>query len=186
MSCSPSGPLWTTSIELVATIRVVQEPCRWFPVRQRHVRASSARSTVTHRPADHSAHVQIEHHGEINPALLGPDVGDVSGPHTVGLVDLELQVEGVHGHRPRVARVGRGAPLLHGWACIPSDRMSGAMRFSPTQCHRLISVSQMLGLRRSRGTLGGSPDCESRVRARRRPEYSTAGRCRDHGGCTPA
>ena len=91
------------------------------------MRASSEKSTVTHRPADHSAHVQIEHHGEIKP---GPDVGDVSGPHTVGLLDLELQVEDVHGHRPPVARVGRGAPLLHGLGEYPPEHMGRAMRFS--------------------------------------------------------
>ena len=51
------------------------------------VRACSARSTVSrvaHRPANHAARVEIEDDGQIEPALSGPDVGDVPGPDPIG------------------------------------------------------------------------------------------------------
>ncbi len=76
---------------------------------------------MAHRPADHGTRVQVEPHGEIEPALRSPDIGHVPGPHPVGRLDLELPVEGVAGHRPRVVRVGRGAPRLHGLGPDPFD-----------------------------------------------------------------
>ena len=38
------------------------------------------------RPADHGAGGEIEDDREIEPALRGPDMGDVPGPHPVGRV----------------------------------------------------------------------------------------------------
>jgi len=71
---------------LTASIRVVQQPRRGFPVRQRHGEETLGEiygHSVVHRPADHGARVQIEHHGQIEPAIHGRDVGDVPGPHPV-------------------------------------------------------------------------------------------------------
>lgn len=81
------------------------------------VRARSARSTVSRWPsvpADHDARVQIEHHGEREPALRGPDVGDVPGPHPIRRLDHELAIAGVRCHGEPMMGLGGGPPLLHG------------------------------------------------------------------------
>ena len=88
------------------------------------VRACSVRSTVSrgaHGPADHGARVAVEHHGEIEPALRGPDVGEVPGPHPVWLLNRELVIEGVFCHGQPVIRRGGGSPLLHGLGPDPFD-----------------------------------------------------------------
>ena len=95
---------------LAPAIRVVRESRRWFPVRQRHGEGPLGQlhgQTVAHRPTNHGARVQIEDHRQIEPALRGPHVGQIPGPHLVGLLNLELPVEGVGGHRRRGGRVGR-------------------------------------------------------------------------------
>ena len=71
---------------LAAAIRVMQEPGQWVPVRQRHGEGLLSQlhgQPVAHRPADHEARVQIENHGQVEPALGGPHVGEVPGPHLV-------------------------------------------------------------------------------------------------------
>ena len=74
---------------LAAPIRVVQEPGRGGAVRQRHREGLLGQ---IHRSAGGpcaqpitSARVEIEDHRQIEPALRGPDIGDVPGPHPVGL-----------------------------------------------------------------------------------------------------
>jgi hypothetical protein len=96
---------------------VVQEPGRWVAVPERHrerLPREITREPGTHRPADHSARVEVEHHREIEPALSGPDIADITSPHPVGAVDRELAIERVRRHRPRVTRIGGGPPLFHG------------------------------------------------------------------------
>ena len=95
----------------------MQEPRRGFPVRRRHgerVLRELPGEPGAHGPANHGARVEVEHQREVESALRSPDVVDVPGPHPVRLLDLEQSVQGIGGHRPRVVRIGRGAPLLHG------------------------------------------------------------------------
>ncbi len=47
------------------------------------------------RPADHPPCVQIQHLGQVMPATLRPDIGDVATPHLVGALDSELAVQPV-------------------------------------------------------------------------------------------
>ena len=109
---------------LAATIRVVQEPGQWVPVRQRHGEGLLSQlhgQPVAHRPADHEARVQIEDHGQVEPALCGPHVGDVPGPHPVWMRNRKLTIEGVLGHGQPGIRLRGGAPLLHGLGSDPFD-----------------------------------------------------------------
>jgi len=117
-------PLVSACRVLAAAIRVMEQPRHGLPMRQRHGEGpvgSIHGQPMAHRPADHGTRVPVEHQGEIEPALRRPNIGHVPGPHPVGLPDLELPGEGVAGHRPRVVRVGRGAPRLHGLGPDPFD-----------------------------------------------------------------
>jgi len=68
---------------------------------------------IGHRPADHSARVQVDDHREVHPALERPDVGDVANPDAIGLVDLELPIE----------HVGRDRQVVIGVRRLPEFRL---------------------------------------------------------------
>ena len=51
------------------------------------------------RPADDAAGVEIQHHREVQPAFLSPDVGEVGDPALVGSGRLELPIQQVRGDR---------------------------------------------------------------------------------------
>ena len=107
-----------------AAIRVVQEPCRGCPVRPRHREGLLGQlrgQTCTHRPANHEARVEIKNHGQVTPALGGPDVGAALGPHPVRSLDRELAIEGVLGHRQPVIRLGW-------WRATPARSWPGSLR----------------------------------------------------------
>ena len=50
----------------------------------------------------------------MEPAVPGPDVGDVPGPRAGGLRHCELAIEPVRRHGQPVTGLDGGAPLLHG------------------------------------------------------------------------
>ncbi len=109
---------------LAAAIRVVQETCRWCPVRQRPGEGPLGQihgQPVAPRPPDHGARVQIAHYGEGQPALRGPHVGEVPGPPPGRARDRELAIAHVCRHRQPVTRLSRRAPLLHGLGPDPFD-----------------------------------------------------------------
>lgn len=131
-----------------AAIRVVPEPYRGCPVRRRHGAGPLGEihgQPVAHRLADRGARVQIQHHGEREPALRGLDIA-WPGPHPVGLLDLELPVESVRGHQPRAPESVVTSHFFSVLARIPSARISRAMRCSPMPYPRLIRAAQMRGL----------------------------------------
>ena len=134
---------------LTAAIRVVQERCRRCLVRQRHGEGPLGQihgQQVAHRPVDHAARVQIEHDGEVEPTVRGPDEGDVSGPHSIRSLDRELAIEGVRRYGEPMLGLGGGAPLFRGLGPMPSWRISLATRCSPMRCLCLSSASQRRGL----------------------------------------
>src|SRR5581483_243761 len=55
------------------------------------------------------------HHRQIQPTFLGPEIGDVARPDAVRRRRCELPSERILRHRQFVRRVGRRAPLLHGF-----------------------------------------------------------------------
>lgn len=58
------------------------------------------------RPAHHFPVEQIEHHGQVQPALVGPDVSDVRAEHLVRPGRRELAIQQIRRDRQLVLRVG--------------------------------------------------------------------------------
>src|SRR5207302_6416778 len=61
---------------------------------------------IAHRPADDLSAVQIHHGGQIEPALIGLDVGDVGEPNPVRRGGYEVALEQIRGNREVVTAVG--------------------------------------------------------------------------------
>ena len=69
-----------------------------------------------HRPANHTAREQVQHNRHIQPALGGPDVGEVGQPLLVRMIRFEIPVEDVVGDDRSFPIVPRlSAPF---WACF--------------------------------------------------------------------
>ncbi len=120
---------------LAAPIRVVQQPGFGGAMADRHCQRLLRKITgepSPQRPADHGAGVEVEDHRQIEPALRGPDVGDVPGPHPVRMLNRELAIEGVRRDGQSVMGLGGGAPRLHGLRQYPfgphEPRDAGARR----------------------------------------------------------
>ena len=64
------------------------------------------------RPTDDAAGEQVDHHGQIGKALLGPDIGDVRHPHPVRRIDIKLPGKGVVDRGRRLAAIGAGPTLV--------------------------------------------------------------------------
>src|SRR5271170_636891 len=65
---------------------------------------------ICHRPADDLAAVEVHDRGQIEPALIGLDVGDVSEPDAVGRGGGEVPLQQVRCNRELVATVGGPHP----------------------------------------------------------------------------
>jgi len=80
-------------------------------------------------PADDLAAVEVHDRGQIKPALLGLDVGDVGEPDPVRRGGDEVALEQVRGDREVVTAVGSARPS---WppmmALIPWRRINRSMR----------------------------------------------------------
>ena len=66
--------------ELHTAVRMVSEPGRGTLTRDGHVERGERQlvaEVAGHGPADHAAGEQVEHHGQVQPALGGPDVGQI-------------------------------------------------------------------------------------------------------------
>ena len=108
-------PLELLAGVLAALIRVVQQGIRLAASPDRHdqrVGDELRRHAGAHRPADHPAREQIDDGGHIEPALRGPDVGEVGNPLPVGSRCFEAAVEhiGSDGGRLPLTQIGRQAP----------------------------------------------------------------------------
>ena len=107
-------------------IRVVQQPLGSLAPPDGHRERPVARLAVRRfpGPADDGPRVEIEHHREIQPALVGPDVGDVAGPDPVRLVDRELPIERMAATGNRCAESVVARHFFTVLARIPSVRVS--------------------------------------------------------------
>src|ERR1700731_1877476 len=65
---------------------------------------------IRHRPADDLAAVEVHDRGQIDPALIGLDVGDVGEPYLVRRGGDEVALEQVRGDREVVPAVGGAHP----------------------------------------------------------------------------
>jgi len=60
---------------------------------------------IAHRPADDPATMQVHDGGEVEPSLIGLDVGDVGEPDLVRRVGDEASLEQVRGDRQVVMKI---------------------------------------------------------------------------------
>src|SRR5256712_6334135 len=87
---------------LTTLVRMMNEPRPRPAVRQGHRQRGGGERTIhagTHRPADHSAGVQIQHDGQIHPAGSRGNGRDVSDPDAIGDRDHQPWPEAIRGGR---------------------------------------------------------------------------------------
>lgn len=93
---------------LTATIRVKNQTRRGPAAKPRH--AQSIRHSVglhmrPHAPAHHLAAEQVQHRRQVQPALVGGDVGDVAALDLIGRLGREVALQQVRGNRQIVFTV---------------------------------------------------------------------------------
>jgi hypothetical protein len=103
------------SSELAALVRVDGDNALGLSAPQGHqqrVEHQLSVNAVPHGPADHLPGEQVNDDGQVQPAFMRADVGDVGHPALIWLADVELalQVVGRH-HRRLAATRGRSAAI---------------------------------------------------------------------------
>ncbi len=101
---------------LTSPVGVMHQARRRLPAEPRHgqrIHDDVRRHPELERPADDFP-VQIENDGQVEPALVGSDVGHVGNPYLIRLRRREIPGQQVRRYRQRVLGVGRGleAPLV--------------------------------------------------------------------------
>lgn len=77
---------------LAALIRVVQQARRGLAHFKRHLQRGDdqvAFQAIAHGPADNPARVQIQDHGQVQPAFSGRNVGNICQPFSLGRLALK-------------------------------------------------------------------------------------------------
>lgn len=94
---------------LDAAIRVMQQTRARTPSAQCHAERAQREIDVkrlAHRPADAAARGEIQHRGQVEPALPGRDVGNVADPDPIHLGHVELAIEESGRDPIHVLRIG--------------------------------------------------------------------------------
>ena len=97
---------------LAAAVRMVGQPSRRASDREGLSQCGERQflvQAVADRPADNAPGKQVDDNGQIQPALPGPDVGDIRAPLLIGALGREVLVEEVGRDREGMKAVG-GAP----------------------------------------------------------------------------
>src|SRR5690606_16775710 len=131
--------------ELAALIAVDDDLGLWATApdgRQQGVEHQLAIDTTTHRPAHHGASKEVEHHRQIQPSLMGADVGDVSHPRLIGRAYVKLLLQEVLGHQA-------GAPASIAWPALVT-RLGAQVILPHEPCHpvpaaALTQIPQIVG-----------------------------------------
>jgi hypothetical protein len=92
-----------------ATVRTEDQARPGLTPEPRHsqrIRHQAGLHVRLHAPAHHQAAEQVDHHGQVQPALVGGDVGDVAAPDPVRSLGREVPGQQVFGHRQAVFAVG--------------------------------------------------------------------------------
>ena len=111
---------------LAAPIRMVHQPGRGAPLTQRHMQGGLGQflfHTPSHRPADHASSIQIQHHGQIQPALSSRDVGEIGHPFFIGPIRREITTQSIGGDGMSMPTLGRGPKT----APTPARRQAGLL-----------------------------------------------------------
>src|SRR6185437_945709 len=117
---------------LAATIRMADQARLWAANGQSLAECGQGETSIqaiTDQPADNAPGEEIHHNSQIQPALSGPDIGDVSAPFLVRACGGKILVDQVGRDRPAVLAVRRPfeTPLLPGFEAILPHEPGGAM-----------------------------------------------------------
>src|SRR6201997_482886 len=98
---------------------------------------------ICHRPADDLAAVEIHDRSQIEPALIGLDIGDVGEPDPVRRGGDEVAFEQVRGDREVVTAVGGAHPS---WPCRDGPDTVVAHQSLDATAARPAPLSPQLGM----------------------------------------
>jgi len=87
---------------LASPVAMHDDALRLLPAEQRHLQRIAdqlRRHALGHGPTDNSAGIQVQHHGQIQPALFCPQVGDISRPLLVWRAGIKILSQQIVGHR---------------------------------------------------------------------------------------
>ena len=116
-----------------AAIGVVHDAAVGSPAIERHdqrVGDQLGGDGGVHGPADDTTRPQVDHRGEVEPAFVGAELGDVCGPEPVGAVRVEVPSDQIRCRR----RVRTGRVAIAAATCTPTswrERISRATRLRP-------------------------------------------------------
>ena len=109
-----------------------------------------------HRVADDSTGMQIQSHGEVQPALSGGQRGDVGRPHLIRVRHVELALQQVRRNSEGVVTVGRPYPAA---LSLPSHSRSAHQPGHPLAGNPdAFSTSLRVNAGRSVSSLGADVD----------------------------
>ena len=123
-------------------VRMMHHAVRWSSVFHGHGecrRGQFLSQAAPHSPGNDPTRVEIKHDRQIEPALGGPDIRDVAGPHPVGCGHRKLTVEGVRHDRMPMRRIRGGPPLR--------DRLRADRIRAHEPSHTVLTDPLALGLK---------------------------------------
>jgi len=106
---------------------------------------------LVHGPADQTTAAQVEHRGQVEPALVGADVGDVPGPSPVRLTRGEVLVDEVGQRWRPFGRHGGAGRLALGRD--PDDGVGGHEPLGALVVHAVAPATELRG--HPRAAVGG-------------------------------
>ena len=65
-----------------------------------------------HRPADDTPRKQIQHDGQVDPAFIGPDRGNIAGPLLIGTARGKILIQQIRRHARSRFAFCRGCPMM--------------------------------------------------------------------------
>lgn len=95
---------------LTSPVGVMDQACRWSATKPRHgqcIGHDVSSHTRFQRPSNHLPVEQIKHNGQVQPAFIRPQIGDVSRPDLVRCAGLKVPIQHVLRHRQIVFRIRR-------------------------------------------------------------------------------
>jgi hypothetical protein len=109
-----------------------------------------------HRPAEQLPRCQLQHAGQVQPALVGGDPGHIAAPGQVDLVRVEQAPQQIRRGRCGGVRPGQATPPTRS---VPDDAVGAHEPLDALAVHRPAAPAQ-LGMhpRRPVGALGGTVD----------------------------
>ncbi len=111
----PQETLPVMTRKLTALVGMHQHRIFGLPAPQRHQQSIEHQISVdaaAHGPANDLAREQVKHHRQVQPPLMGADVGDVCDPRLVDPIGRELSVQMVGGYHCGLASPATGTAAI--------------------------------------------------------------------------